>query len=102
MFLQSTGATELHAKNWSVVLRFEEGSLPAAEWNEETLTLVASWYAKHLTPDRARARYEKYYLRNRHRLSNRLGNAPVATEAIESGDAKGESRLERALKGEAA
>jgi hypothetical protein len=102
LFLQSTVANELHAKHWSVVLRFEEGSLPAADWHEETLTLVASWYAKHLTPDRARARYEKYYLRNRHRLSHRLGNAPVATEAIETVDTMWESLLQRALDGDAA
>ncbi|MEP7383523.1 MAG: hypothetical protein ABI910_17695 [Gemmatimonadota bacterium] len=102
MFLQSTVSNELRAKHWSVVLRFEEGSLPASEWCEETLTLVASWYAKHLTPDRARARYEKYYLRNRHRLSNRLGNAPVATESIEAVHAMWESLLQRALDGAAA
>lgn len=99
MFLQSTVANELRAKHWGVVLRFEEGSLPAAEWSEETLTLIASWYAKHLTAERARARYEKYYLRNRHRLSNRLGNAPVATEAIAAVDAMWESLLQRALDG---
>lgn len=102
MFLQSTVANELRAKNWSVVLQFEEGSLPATDWNEETLTLVATWYAKHLTPERARARYEKYYLRNRHRLRNRLGNAPVATDAIATVDSMWESLLQRALEGEAA
>jgi hypothetical protein len=38
---------------WELVLRYEDGSLPASEWNVDTLTAVADWYAKNLTPDQA-------------------------------------------------
>ena len=92
-----TFTAEHRSWQWEQVLRYEDGSLPAAEWNENTLTVVASWYAKNLPRDQAKARYEQYFHKNRHRLTNRLGGASVATSAIEAVDAVWESVLARAL-----
>ena len=82
---------------WELVLQYEDGSLPALAWNEGTLTTIATWYAKNLTPDQAKTRYEQHFHRNRHRLSNRLGQAAVATDAIAAVDQVWESLLVRAL-----
>ena len=82
---------------WELVLKFEDGSLPPADWNETTLGMIASWYAKNLTSDQAKTRYEQHFHRNRHRLMNRLGNAPVDTKAIEAVDRVWETLLTRAL-----
>ena len=82
---------------WEMVLRYEDGSLPATEWNESTLGVVATWYAKNLTRDQAKARYEQYFHRNRHRLTHRREGASVATSAIESVDAVWQALLARAL-----
>ncbi|HJU73703.1 MAG TPA: hypothetical protein VJ717_08140 [Gemmatimonadaceae bacterium] len=90
---------EHRAWQWELVMKYEDGSIPATSWSQETLTIIASWYAKNLPREQATARYEKYYHRNRHRLTNRLDKAAVATSAIESVDAVWESLLARALEG---
>ena len=84
---------------WELVLQYEDGSLPATTWNEATLGVVATWYAKNLTREQATARYEQHFHRNRRRLTNRLDNAAVATGAIEAVDAVWQSLLTRALEG---
>ena len=63
----TTFTAEHRSWQWELVLRYEDGSLPAAEWNPSTLGVVASWYAKHLTREQATTRYEQYFHRNRHR-----------------------------------
>ena len=95
----STFTAEHRSWQWEMVLRYEDGSLPAAEWNESTLGVVASWYATNLPREQATARYEQYFHRNRRRLMNRLDSASVATSAIEAVDAVWESLLARALEG---
>ena len=82
---------------WELVLQYEDGSLPAASWNEATLAVVASWYAKNLQRDQATARYEQHYHRNRRRLTHRLDNSLVDMKAIEAVDAVWESLLARAF-----
>jgi hypothetical protein len=93
-----TFTAEHRSWEWELVLQYEDGSLPAAAWNEATLTAIATWYAKNLSPEQATARYEQYYHRNRHRLTNRLDGAPIATSAIEAVDTVWKSLLLRALK----
>ena len=93
----TTFTAEYRSWEWELVLRYEDGSLPAAEWNATTLGTVASWYAKNLTPEQATARYQQYYHRNHHRLTNRRDGAAVATSAIEAVDGVWESLLARAL-----
>ncbi len=95
----STFTAEHRAWQWELVLRYEDGSLPAAEWNESTLAVVSSWYAKNLSREQATARYEQYFHRNRRRLTHRLDGASVATSAIEAVDGVWESLLVRALEG---
>ena len=92
-----TFTAEHRSWQWEMVMQYEDGSLPAAVWNQDTLAIVASWYAKNLPRNEATERYEKYYHRNRHRLTNRLASASVATSAIESVDAVWQSLLVRAL-----
>ena len=82
---------------WELVMQYEDGSLPATAWNESTLGVVATWYAKNLAREQATSRYEQYYLRNRHRLMHRLGSASVATSSIEAVDVVWQSLLTRAL-----
>jgi hypothetical protein len=82
---------------WELVHQYEDGSLPAASWTEATLTVVAGWYAQNLSAEQALARYEQYYQRNRRRLTNRLGGAAVATDAIQALDAVYASLLARVL-----
>lgn len=93
----STFTAEHRAWQWELVLRYEDGSLPAAEWNESTLAVVSSWYAKNLSREQATERYEQYFHRNRRRLMNRLDSSSVDTSAIEAVDAVWESLLARAL-----
>jgi hypothetical protein len=93
-----TFTAEHRSWEWELVLQYEDGSLPAAAWNEATLTAIATWYAKNLSPEQAAARYEQYYHRNHHRLTNRLDGASIATSAIESVDQVWKSLLVRALK----
>jgi len=93
----NTFTAEHRSWQWELVLRYEDGSLPAAEWNESTLGVVAGWYAKNLPRDQAKARYEQYYHRNRHRLTHRRDGASVATASIEAVDAVWESLLTRAF-----
>jgi hypothetical protein len=93
----ATFTQEHRSWEWELVLQYEDGSLPASAWNESTLSTVASWYAKHLTPEQAKARYEQYYHRNHHRLTHRREGAAVATSSIEAMDAVWESLLTRAL-----
>jgi hypothetical protein len=93
-----TFTAEHRSWEWELVLQYEDGSLPAAAWNEATLTAIATWYAKNLSPEQATARYEQYYHRNRHRLTNRLDGASTATSAIEAVDTVWKSLLLRALK----
>jgi hypothetical protein len=92
-----TFTAEHKSWQWDLVLRFEEGSLPAAEWNESTLGVVASWYARTLTREQATDRYTKHFHKNRQRLTHRRDGAAVATDAIEAVDAVWESLLTRAL-----
>jgi len=92
-----TFTAEHRSWQWELVLQYEDGSLPATAWDEATLTAIANWYAKNLPRDQATARYEQYYHRNHHRLTNRLGGAPVATSAIEAVDKVWASLLVRAL-----
>ena len=82
---------------WEMMLQYEDGSLPASEWNESTLAMVAAWYAKQLTRDQAILRYEQHYHRNRHRLTHRLDDSLVNMPQIEALDAVWESLLERVL-----
>ena len=82
----NTFTAEHRSWEWELVLQYEDGSLPASAWHEATLQVVAGWYAKNLPAEQARKRYEFSYLRNRRRLSNRLGSAAVNTEAIEALD----------------
>jgi hypothetical protein len=93
----TTFTAEHRSWEWELVLRYEDGSLPAAEWNVETLTVIAGWYAKNLAADQARGRYEQYYQRNHHRLTNRRDGAAVATDAIQAVDAVWQSLLTRAI-----
>lgn len=95
----TTFTAEHRSWQWELVLQYEEGSLPAAVWNESTLATVASWYAQNLSREQATARYEQYFHRNRRRLTNRLDAASVATSAIEAVDKVWESLLARALEG---
>ena len=91
----TTFTAEHRSWQWELVLRYEDGSLPAAEWNPSTLGVVASWYAKNLSRD------EQYFHRNRHRLTHRLNGAVVATDAIAAVDGVWESLLVQALGGKA-
>lgn len=93
----TTFTAEHRAWQWELVMKFEDGSLPASDWNPSTLATVAAWYAKNLTPEQATARYETHYHRNHRRLTNRLEGAEVATDAIEAVDAVWESLLAKAL-----
>ena len=95
----STFTSEHRSWQWELVLQYEDGSLPAAAWNESTLTAVASWYATNLSREQATARYEQYFHRNRRRLTNRLDSASVDTSAIEAVDGVWQSLLARALDG---
>lgn len=81
-----TFTAEHRSWEWELVLQYEDGSLPAAQFTEATLGVVAGWYAKNLGADQARARYEQHYHRNRRRLTNRLGSAAVDTAALEQLD----------------
>lgn len=92
-----TLTAEFRSAEWELVLKYEDGSLTATQWNVETLTIVASWYAKNLARDAATARYREYYQKNHHRLTNRREGATVATDAIESVDKVWESLLSQAL-----
>ena len=93
----ATFTAEHRSWQWELVLRYEDGSLPAAEWNETTLETVAAWYAKNLTREQATTRYSEYYHRNHRRLTHRRDGASVATEAIEAVDKVWESLLAKAL-----
>lgn len=92
-----TLTAEFRSSEWELVLKYEDGSLPATQWNVETITMVAGWYAKNLSREAATARYREHYQKNRHRLLNRREGAAVATESIEAVDAVWESLLTRAL-----
>jgi hypothetical protein len=92
-----TFTAEHRSWQWELVLQYEDGSLPASAWNESTLGVIATWYAKNLPSDQAKSRYEMYYHRNHHRLTHRLDPATVATDAIAAVDAIWESLLTRAL-----
>ena len=92
-----TLTAEFRSWEWELVLKFEDGSIPATEWNVETVRTVASWYAKNLTTDIATARYREYYQKNHHRLTNRREGAAVAMDAIEAVDQVWEPLLASAL-----
>ena len=92
-----TMTAEYRSWQWELVLQYEDGSLPASEWNASTLTTVTDWYAANLTREQAKTRYEQHYHRNHHRLTNRRDNAAVATEAIESLDTIWQMLLENSL-----
>jgi hypothetical protein len=92
-----TFTAEHRSWEWDLVLQYEEGSIPASAWSEATLAIIANWYAKNLSREQAKARYEQHYHRNHRRLTNRLDPASVATSAIAAVDAVWESLLTRAL-----
>lgn len=92
-----TLTAEFRSWEWELVLKYEDGSLPAAQWNVETLTAVASWYAKNLSREQATARYQEHFQRNRRRLSHRREGAAVATDAIDAVDKVWESILTQAF-----
>ena len=92
-----TLTAEFRSSEWELVLKYEDGSLPAAQWTVETITMVAGWYAKNLSREAATARYREHYQRNHHRLTNRREGAAVATEAIDAVDQVWESLLSKAL-----
>jgi hypothetical protein len=89
----NTFTAEHRSWEWELVLQYEDGSLPAAQWNEATLGVVAGWYAKNLPADQARTRYENSYHRNRRRLTNRLGSNAIDPAALEALDAVWENLL---------
>ena len=93
----NTFTSEMRSWQWELVLRFEDGSLPAAEWNETTLGTVATWYAKNLPREKAIPRYTEHYHKNHRRLTHRREGATVATDAIQAVDGVWESLLTRAL-----
>ena len=93
----TTYTAEFRSWEWEMVLRYEDGSLPATEWNQETLNTVATWYAKNLTREQATARYTENFHKNRRRLTHRRDGAHVATEAIEEMDGVWESILANAF-----
>jgi hypothetical protein len=93
----STFTAEHRAWEWELVLQYEDGTLPASKWSPETLTIIASWYAKNLSAEQATTRYEQHFHKNRHRLTHRRDNAAVATESIEAVDAVWETLLKKAL-----
>jgi hypothetical protein len=95
----NTFTAEHKSWQWELVLRYEDGSLPASEWNETTLSTIANWYAKNLSREQATTRYEQHFHRNRHRLTHRRDGASVATDAIETVDGIWQSLLTRALEG---
>ncbi len=95
----TTFTAEYRSWQWELVMKFEDGSLPAEAWNESTLAVIASWYAANLSREQATARYEQHFHRTRRRLTHRLDGAPVATSAIEDVDGVWESLLTRALDG---
>lgn len=92
-----TLTAEHRSWEWDLVLQYEEGSIPAAAWNQGTLTTIANWYAKNLSREQATTRYEQYYERNRRRLMNRLSESSVDTPALEAVDAVWKSLLTRAF-----
>ena len=92
-----TLTAEFRSSEWELVLKYEDGSLPATQWNVETLTMVATWYAKNLTREAAMMRYREHYEKNHRRLTNRREGAEVATDAIAAVDQVWESLLGRAL-----
>lgn len=95
----ATFTAEYRSWQWELVLRYEDGSLPIAEWNESTLGTIAAWYAKNLPRDKAIARYEEHFHKNRRRLTHRREGVTVAMEPIEAVDRVWESLLTRALEG---
>ena len=92
-----TLTAEFRSSEWELVLKYEDGSLSAAQWNVETLTMVARWYAKNLAREAATSRYRQNYEKNHRRLTNRREGAEVATDAIASVDEVWESLLSKAL-----
>jgi hypothetical protein len=92
-----TFTTEHRSWQWELVLQYEDGSMPAAAWNEATLAVIAGWYGNNLPKEQAKARYEQYFHRNRRRLQNRLDSASVDMNAIEAVDKVWESLLTRVL-----
>ena len=95
-----TFTSEYKSWQWELVLRYEDGSLPASEWNESTLGIVSTWYAKTLPREQATARYTDHFQKNRRRLTHRRDGASVDTGAIEAVDGVWESLLTKALERE--
>jgi hypothetical protein len=98
----TTFTAEHRSWQWEMVLKYEDGSLPATMWNEGTLGVIATWYAKNLTREQATARYEQFYHRNHHRLTHRLGGASIDTGSIDAVDGVWQSLLTRALENKTA
>jgi hypothetical protein len=92
-----TFTAEHRSWQWDMVLRYEEGSLPASEWNATTLGIVAAWYAENLPREKAIERYTDHYHKNHRRLTHRRDGATVATDAIAAVDSVWESLLQKAL-----
>lgn len=98
----NTLTAEHRSFQWELMLMFEDGSLPAAQFTEATLAVVAGWYAANLAPAEATARFTTHFQRNRHRLSHRLGAAAVDMSAFEALDGVWEAVLSRAIAATAA
>ena len=96
-----TLTAEFRSSEWELVLKYEDGSLPATQWNVETLTVVAGWYAKNLSREAATARYREHYEKNHRRLTNRREGAAVATDSIQAVDAVWDSLLTKAFEAKA-
>lgn len=93
----NTLTAEHRSFQWELMLMFEDGSLPAAQFTEATLGVVAGWYAANLSPADATSRFTTHYQRNRQRLSNRLGTAAVDTASLVALDGVWELVLSRAI-----
>jgi hypothetical protein len=93
----NTYTAEHRSFQWELMLLFEDGSLPAAQFTEATLGVVAGWYASNLSPAEATSRFTTHYQRNRHRLTHRLGASAIDPATLEAMDAAWEPVLQRAL-----
>jgi hypothetical protein len=93
----NTYTSEFRSFEWELVMQYEDGSLPTSSWNEATLGVVASWYAKNLTREQATTRYEQAYHKNHRRLTHRLDASAVHTAEIDAVDKVWQDVLKKAL-----
>jgi hypothetical protein len=67
---------------WEFVLSFEDGSMPAAAWNERALAVVAIWYMFLLPPGDAMKRLELGLRRNQVRFSHRTSMSGDGVDSV--------------------